>query len=177
MASNEDREFPAPLAAAMAVRLDRIGEDGVDFEPYEAFLGADQTADWLRAWTRNGELSGDDFRVFGQDGTGGNAAFWIVRPGRALAEQPVVFLGSEGETGVVARDLGAFLWLLADGFGPLEASVAHDPEPDWVPRPNRELAAIAEQFAPGSRATAAVVIEQATREFPDFDYIIMKLVR
>ncbi|WP_327403278.1 SMI1/KNR4 family protein [Streptomyces sp. NBC_01288] len=177
MTPNEDREFPAPLAAAMAVRLAWIGEDGVDFEPYDAFLSADETNDWLRACTRNGELNGDDFRVFGQDGSGGNAAFWIVRPGRALAEQPVVFLGSEGETGVVARDLGAFLWLLADGFGPLEASVADDPEPDWVPRPNRELAAIAEQFAPDRRATAAAVIERAAREFPDFDDIIMKLVR
>ncbi|MEV6538584.1 hypothetical protein [Streptomyces sp. NPDC051665] len=66
---------------------------------------------------------------------------------------------------------------MADGFGPLEASVADDPEPDRVPRPNREPAAIAEQFAPDRRATAAVVIDQAPREFPDFEDIIMKPVR
>lgn len=100
-----------------------------------------------------------------------------IRPGRALAEQPVVFLGSEGETGVVARNLGSFLWLLADGFGPWEAATSHEPEPDWVPHPNGELAAIAEQFAALHRATAAVVIDQATREFPDFDDTMMELCR
>ncbi|MFI1353211.1 SMI1/KNR4 family protein [Streptomyces sp. NPDC020898] len=177
MTPTEDRQFPAPFAAAMAVRLDCIGEDGVDFEPYEAFLTADETTDWFRAWTGNGELNGDAFRVFGQDGTGGSAAFWLIRPGRALAEQPVVFLGSEGETGVVARNLGSFLWLLADGFGPWEAASSHEPEPDWVPHSNRELAAIAEQFAPLHRAAAAVVIDQATREFPDFDDTMMELCR
>ncbi|ROQ82752.1 hypothetical protein EDD95_2378 [Streptomyces sp. CEV 2-1] len=68
----------------MAVRLECIGEDRVDFEPYESFLTADETTDWFRAWTGNAELNGDDFRVFGQDGTGGYAAFWLVRPGREL---------------------------------------------------------------------------------------------
>lgn len=38
----------------------------------------------------NGELNGDAFRMFGQDGSGGNAAFWLVRPGRGLVEQPIV---------------------------------------------------------------------------------------
>jgi hypothetical protein len=177
MMSDEDRQFPAPLAAAMAVRLNCIGEDGVEFEPYESFLTAHGTTDWLRAWTNNRELNGDGFRVFGEDGTGGSAAFWLIRPGRALAEQPFIFLGSEGETGVVARNLGAFLWLLADGFGPREAAMSYEPEPDWVPHPNRDLAAIADQFAPDHRAPAATVIEQAAQEFPDFDDSIMELCR
>nr|WP_251691914.1 hypothetical protein [Streptomyces sp. CHD11] len=72
MIANGDRQFPSPLAAAMAVRLECIGEDGVDFEPYESFLTADETTEWFRAWTGNGELNGDAFRVFGQDGTGGS---------------------------------------------------------------------------------------------------------
>ncbi|PSJ30599.1 SMI1/KNR4 family protein [Streptosporangium nondiastaticum] len=177
MTPNEDEQFPPPLAAAMAVRLGCIGEDGVDFEPFEAFLTADETTDWLRSWTGNRELTGDGFRVFGQDGTGGSAAFWLIRPGQALIEQPVVFLGSEGETGVVARHLGAFLWLLADGFGPWEAATSYDPGPDWVARPNHELTSIAERFAPDHRAPAAVVIEQATREFPGFDDYMMALCR
>ncbi|GAA5069658.1 hypothetical protein [Streptomyces similanensis] len=92
-------------------------------------------------------------------------------------EQPVVFLGSEGEAGVVARDPGAFLWLLADGFGPWEAATSYEPEPDWAPQVNRGLVAIAEQFAPDRRASAAAIIAQATREFPDFDATIMKLCR
>ncbi|MGI5517802.1 SMI1/KNR4 family protein [Streptomyces sp. CA-106131] len=177
MIPQEDRQFPAALAAAMAVRLDCIGEDGVDFEPYESFLSADATTDWFRAWTGNSGLDGDAFRVFGQDGTGGCAAFWLVHPGRELVKQPVVFLGSEGETGVVARDLGAFLWLLADGFGPWEAATAHEPEPDWAPQTNEELAAIAQQYAPGCRASAPAIIAQAAQEFPDFDDTVMGLCR
>lgn len=161
----------------MAVRLECIGEDGVDFEPYKSFLTAGETTEWFRAWTGNGELIGDDFRVFGQDGTGGYAAFWLVRPGRELVEQPIVFLGSEGETGVVARDLGAFLWLLADGFGPWEAATSYDPEPGWSPRVNCDLVAIAEQFAPGRCTSAAEIITQAAREFPDFDDTVMRLCR
>ncbi|MFI7364907.1 SMI1/KNR4 family protein [Streptomyces sp. NPDC050149] len=172
-----DRRFPFVLAAAMAVRLECMGEDGVDFEPYESFLSADETTEWFRAWTGNRELNGDDFRVFGQDGTGGYAAFWLVRPGRELAEQPVVFLGSEGETGVVAREMGAFLWLLADGFGPWEAVASYEPESDWAPHANRDLAALAEQFNPGGRASAVVIIARAAQEFPDFDDTIMNLCR
>lgn len=51
----------------------------------------------IQLWTGNGELAGDDLCVFGQDGTGGYAAFWMIRPERFLADQPVVFLGSEGK--------------------------------------------------------------------------------
>ncbi|MEU9982430.1 SMI1/KNR4 family protein [Streptomyces sp. NPDC050856] len=171
----DDLQFPAGLAAAMATRFDYAGGDGVDFEPFTAFLSAEETTDWFRAWTGNGELCGDDFRVFGQDGSGGYAAFWLVRPGLPLADQPVVFLGSEGETGVVARDLGAFLWLLADGFGPWEAVTQY--EPDWTPRPNDELLAVAERFASDQHQPAATVIEQAAAEFPDFDDTIMDLCR
>jgi hypothetical protein len=112
---------------------------------------------------------------FGQDGSGGYAAFWLIRPHRALADQPVVFLGSEGETAVVARDLSDFLWLLADGLGPWEGVDPYDS--DRVSRPSQELTAIAERFAPGRRRSAAAVIEQAAREFPDFDDTIMELCR
>ncbi|APE22211.1 MULTISPECIES: hypothetical protein [Streptomyces] len=177
MIPQDNRQFPAALAAAMKVRLARFGEDGVDFEPRESFLSADETTDWFRAWTGNGDLNGDAFRVFGQDGTGGYAAFWLIRPGRELVEQPVVFLGSEGETGVVARDLGAFLWLLAGGLGPWEAATTYDPEPGWVPRMDEDLAAIAERHAPDRQASAQTIIAEASQEFPDFDDMIMGLCR
>ncbi|MGW8361950.1 SMI1/KNR4 family protein [Streptomyces wedmorensis] len=177
MTPQEDRQFPVALAAAMAVRLDSIGDDGVDFEPYESFLNSDDTTDWFRAWTGNGDLDGDAFRVFGQDGTGGYAAFWLVHPGRELTEQPVVFLGSEGETGVVSRNLGAFLWLLANGLGPCEAATPYAPEPDWTPQINDHLVAIAHQHAPDHRASAPTIITEATQEFPDFDDTIMSLCR
>ncbi|MEU6579041.1 SMI1/KNR4 family protein [Streptomyces sp. NPDC046805] len=173
MGSTDDRQFPAALAAALALPFEYRGGKGVDFEPFSAFLSAEDTTDWFRAWTGNAELNGDDFRVFGQNGSGGYAAFWLVRPRRPLVEQPVVFLGSEGETGVVARDLGAFLWLLAGGYGPWEAITSY--EPDWAPRPNPELVTVAERCAADSQQAAADVIEHATREFPDFDDTMMAL--
>ncbi|MFI7339143.1 SMI1/KNR4 family protein [Streptomyces sp. NPDC050085] len=171
----DDRQFPAALAAAMVSPFDYAGGNGVDFEPFTAFLSAEETTDWFRAWTGNSELDGKGFRVFGQDGSGGYAAFWLVRQGARLADQPVVFLGSEGETGVIARDLGSFLWLLAAGFGPWEAATSY--EPGWTPRQNHDLTAIAERFAPNQRQPARTVIGQAAAEFPHFDDTIMELCR
>ncbi|MFD3570927.1 SMI1/KNR4 family protein [Streptomyces sp. NPDC058671] len=175
MTPTDDRRFPPGIAAAMAVRFEYEEGSGIDFEPFSAFLSAEETTDWFQAWTGNGELTGDDFRVFGQDGTGGYAAFWMVRPGRPVVEQPVVFLGSEGETGVVARDLGSFLWLLAAGYGPWEAATSY--EPDWTPHPHPELTAIAERFAPSHRAPASRVREEAATEFPAFDGYVVDLCR
>jgi hypothetical protein len=171
----DDRQFPEALAAAMAVPFVYADGEGVDFEPFNAFLSAEETTDWFRAWTGNGALNGDDFRVFGQDGTGGYAAFWLVRPSLPPADQPVVFLGSEGETGVVARDLGDFLWVLAGGYGPWEAATSY--EPDRTPRPHPELTAVAERFAPDRGGPAAALIEAAAQEFPDFDDTVMELCR
>jgi hypothetical protein len=170
-----DRRFPAALAAALAQPFDYDDGDGVDFEPFDAFVSAEETTDWFRAWTGNKEISGDAFRVFGMDGTGGYAAFWLIRPGRELADQPVVFLGSEGETGVVARDLPDFLWVLADGVGPYEAVDHYDAGIESCP--NAELVAVAERFAPGRRQPAVTLVGLAREEFPDFDDRIMGLCR
>ncbi|MFJ8473635.1 SMI1/KNR4 family protein [Kitasatospora sp. NPDC094011] len=175
MTETSDRQFPLALAAALAVPFGYDDGRGIDFEPFPEFLSAGDTTDWFRAWTGNTELNGDGFRVFGQDGTGGYAAFWLIRPGKPLTDQPVVFLGSEGETGVLARDLGDFLWLLADGFGPWEAATTY--EPDWAPRPNPQMEAVAQRFAPGRQQPATAVIDRATREFPDFDDTVMGLCR
>ncbi|MFE2721274.1 SMI1/KNR4 family protein [Kitasatospora sp. NPDC059327] len=175
MTPTSDRRLPEALAAALTVPFDHEDGRGIDFEPFPDFLSAEDTTDWLRAWTGNTEVSGDEFRVFGQDGTGGYAAFWLVRPGRPLIDQPVVFLGSEGETCVVARDLGDFLWLLAGGLGPWEAATPYGSDPS--PRPSRRLTAVAERFAPERQRPATAVVERAVREFPDFDDTVMALCR
>ncbi|MFC0843394.1 hypothetical protein ACFH04_06535 [Streptomyces noboritoensis] len=69
------------------------------------------------------------------------------------------------------------MWLLADGFGPWEAATSYEPEPDWSPQADHDLAAIAERFAPERRASAAAIIAQAAQEFPGFDDTVMKLCR
>jgi hypothetical protein len=173
--ATDDRQFPTALAAALAVPFDYDGGEGINFEPFDAFLSVEDTTGWLRAWTGNEELTGDDFRVFGQNGAGGYAAFWLVRPDRPLADQPVVFMGSEGETGVVAADLADFLWVLAAGFGPFEAS--SDYHFDWVPHTSPKRTAVAERFAPDRPRPAEAVIEQAGQEFPNFDDIVFELCR
>jgi hypothetical protein len=173
MLNDEDRKFPSALAAVAGVTFDYDNDDGVDYEPYDEFLSPEETTAWFRAWTGNGEVNGDAFRVFGQDGTGGLVAFWLVRPEKALADQPIAFLGSEGDLGVIARNLRCYLWLLADGFGPFEA-VEY---PDRTSRPNPELTAIAEQYAPGLRQPAKTAIREAMEEFPDFNRVIEELCR
>ncbi|WP_176732554.1 SMI1/KNR4 family protein [Streptomyces sp. MnatMP-M17] len=168
----DDRQLLPALAAVADVPF-HYAEDAADFEPFPAFLSAEETTEWLRAWTRNGEVDGDEFRVFGQDGTGGYAAIWLTRPDRPLADQPVVFLGSEGEAGVIAADLAGFLWLLADGLGPREAVDS----PGQKLCPDAALSAIAERFAPGFRRPASAVIDAAAREFPDFEATVVALCR
>lgn len=175
MTTTDDRQFPVPLAAALAVPFEFEDGEGVDFEPLEEFLSAEETTDWWRSWTDNPELTGDAFRVFGGDASGSHAAFWLVREGAELAAQPVVLLGSEGETAVVARNLGDFLWLLADGSGPVEAaSPYHDTRPS---RPHPALTGIAERHAPGGRHSAVELVRAAAEEFPDFEETVLGLCR
>ncbi|WP_121740337.1 DALR anticodon-binding domain-containing protein [Streptomyces sp. E1N211] len=134
--SGDDRRLPPALAELARTPIDYADGEGIDFEPYDAFDSAEATTEWLRQWTGNPELDGNAFRVFGQDGTGGLAALWRVRTGRPLVEQPVVFLSSEGERGVVAG--------LADHPRVLAATAAHR-APD---RLARHLVAVADALAP-----------------------------
>lgn len=156
------------------VAFDHDGDEDVDYTPYEGFLTAEETTDWFRAWTGNAELDGDAFRVIGQSGSGGYVAFWRIRPGRPVAEQPVVFCGSEGEMCVLAEDLAGFLWFLADGWGPIDVAYPGH----RVPRPSPELAAVAERFAgAGSRRPAAEIQAAAARAFPGFEETVDALCR
>ncbi|MFD5826409.1 SMI1/KNR4 family protein [Lentzea sp. NPDC060358] len=171
MEITDDREFPAALAALGGIdfpweydeEADEAAASNMDYEPYQEFDSAEETTGWIRAWTGNQELTGDAFRVFGQDGTGGLAALWLVRPG-PLTAQPVAFFGSEGEVGVVATSLGEYLWLLAGGVGPLEA-VEFGTDSGV---PNDELRAVAEKYSGSEPRTPAEVLAAAKAEFPDF---------
>ena len=171
--TGDDRRLPPALAAVAEVEFDYDDGEGIDFEPYDAFDSAAETTDWIRHWTGNHELQGDAYRVFGQDGTGGLAALWCARPGRPLAEQPVVFLGSEGERGVIAGNLSDFLWVLADGLGPMEVIEYEQREA----RPNPTLAELAERHATTPRRTAREIVAEAQAEFPSFSEDLDELCR
>ena len=154
-------------------KFDYADGEGIDFEPYSEFLPRDETEAWLRAWTGNDSLDGLEYRVFGQDGSGGYAAFWCVRPNTPVLEQPIVFFGSEGERAVIARNFADYLWLLAGGFGPYEACAS----PDTERAANAEFEAFAAAHAESARKTAAATIAAARGEFPQFDKLVAALCR
>ncbi|MFH8754712.1 SMI1/KNR4 family protein [Streptomyces atroolivaceus] len=178
-----DRAFPAALAEVAGVdfytdRYQIVDEDGdedhrYDFEPDADFKSAEWTTQLFRDWTGNAEADGDAYRVFGQDGAGGRAMIWCARPGHPLTDQPVVFLGSEGECGMVAGSLSDFLWVLADGYGPREAALAVD----LTSAPDELLTRIAERHATTPRRTAEEVVTAARAEFPSFKEDVYALCR
>ena len=166
-----DTMFPPLLTQLHALPFDYADGDGIDFEPYEAFLSARETAEWFRAWTGNRAVDGAAFRVFGQDGTGGYAAFWLADPAADLLDQPVVFFGSEGELGVVAASFHDYLWLLAGGVGPYEAVEGYPGRPDPA------FTRFADTHAASPRQTPADVVERARRAHPAFVETIRALGR
>jgi hypothetical protein len=170
-----DRKLPPVLARLHCLPFDYDEGEGIDFEPYEQFESAKETTGWLRAWTGNAEVEGREFRIFGQDGTGGYAAFWLVREGQPLPEQPIVFFGSEGELGVVARDLSDYLWLLAGGLGPYEA-VANEVKAGSGKK-NAAFTDFAMKHAPEAKKSPSAVVRAARKEFPDFEKTIRALCR
>lgn len=171
-----ERSLPALMKELHQLKFDYADGDGYDFEPFTEFLSESETRDWIRAWTGNDELDGSEFFVFGKDRTGGYAAFWNVRPGAPLIEQPVVFLGSEGKAGVVARNFAEYLWLLAGGLGPSEQIEQPDPAPA-AESVLAELRRFAEAHAGVARMTPCEVARAAQREFPEFDKYIEAMCR
>ncbi|GAA3669241.1 hypothetical protein GCM10022224_036760 [Nonomuraea antimicrobica] len=146
---------------------------GCDFEPFDRFQEPDRAAWWFRLWTGNQEVDGSEFRFFGKTGAGDYVGFWLVRPDAAIIDQPVVYIGSEGEHGVVAGDLGDLLWLFAAGLGPAESFWA----PDSPEQPNETFRAIAERHAPGRRRVPVQIVTAARTEFPQFPDLIDAMCR
>ncbi|WAS95739.1 hypothetical protein [Nannocystis punicea] len=154
--------LPAPLAALHALQ-DSDGLGDIDFE-----MLAELETGGPSAWTGN-PAAEHEFRVFAQDGSGGLVAFWLVHHEdgvtRPLTDQPVVFLGSEGEVGAVATDLADFLHLLAAGIGPYEV-VEYGQTEGEAPQP--AIAELARKFFPdrGER-DATTIITEAQRDYGD----------
>lgn len=168
--SDFDQTFPDLLTQLHEIDVD-FDDDNIDFEPYQEFLSPEDNASWIQSWTGNKSLNGSEYRIFGQDGTGGYVAFWNVRKKKPLLEQPVVFFGSEGEIGIIAKDFYDYLWLLAGGFGPYEAveSKRHKP------KVHVEFTKFAEKNAKDRKRTPKDIIAAAKAEFPKFEADIRAL--
>jgi len=165
--------LPELMQKLHKLEFDYSDGQGIDFEPYETFLSAEETGDWFQAWTGNSDVDGDSFLIFGQDGTGGYAAFWRVRDNEDLLAQPIIFLGSEGELGIVSQNFSDYLWLLASGHGPYEA-IAY---PDDEKSPNLEFLEFAKQNATTPQSKPTEIIARAQAEFADFEEHILSLCK
>ncbi|GAA3954307.1 hypothetical protein GCM10023085_41000 [Actinomadura viridis] len=174
-----DLALPIALAEVLEIGFEWEWDEeadearGCDFQPYERFEAPERTAGWFRLWTGNDEVDGSQFRFFGSTGSGDYVGLWLVRPDAPITEQPVVYLGSEGECGVIARDLGDLLWLFAYGLGPQEAFT----DPGHGGQPNEAFQAIAERYAPGRSRSAKEIVAAAQGEFPEFSDLIDDMCR
>jgi hypothetical protein len=157
--------MPLLLQELHQLEFDYDDGEGIDFEPYSKFLSAKDTREWIQAWTGNKTLDGADYKVFGQDGTGGYAVIWLVHPSQDLLEQPIVFFGSEGELGVVAVSFAEYLWLLAAGLGPLEA-ISYSGEKR---KANAQFTAFAQRVALKHKSTPSKILARAKAAFPTFE--------
>jgi hypothetical protein len=175
----EDLALPTALVEVAQVGFEWEWDEetdeahGCDFELYDRFEEPDRTAWWFRLWTGNQEVDGSEFRFFGTTGAGDYTGFWLVRPDVAITDQPVVHIGSEGERGVIARDLSDLLWLFAAGLGPAEAFT----DSDSPAQPNEAFHTIAERHAPGRRRAPAQIVTSARAEFPHFSDLIDAMCR
>lgn len=169
--NNWDIAFPSPLSKLNKLDYDFADGEGIDFEPFTSFLSAKETSDWFQAWTGNQEVDGSEFRIFGQDGTGGYAAFWLRDSVKQLLEQPIVFLGSEGEIGVVAIEFQHYMWLLASGIGACEAVEF----PTVTREPNELFMAFAKEHSLISPLTREEILADASSINTEFKEKIQSL--
>lgn len=165
--------LPSLMSELHKLEFDYADGEGIDFEPYSAFMSADKTSNWFRAWTGNDEVDGSEFRVFGQDGTGGYAAFWLTDPSRDVLEQPIVFLGSEGEAELIAANFYEYLWLLAAGFG-LREAVAY---PGLEREPSGSFVGFAKKHSAIGPLRPEQVLATAKSRHPGFTERVQSLCR
>jgi hypothetical protein len=160
-----DWTMPDIVKALHRLKFDYDHGNGMDFEPFQNFLSEEETREWIYAWTGNPTLDGKEYRIFGQDGSGGYAMFWCVRPNATLLEQPIVFFGSEGDVGVLASSFADYLWLLAGGLGPCEIVNRRQSRSSSHP----EFTAFAIAHAAANQALPSEILAKARVEFPNFE--------
>lgn len=159
--------FPKLLELVNDLPYEYRDGEGFDYEPYEQFLDSVETQCWVRAWTDNPLATGDQFLFFGQDGSGGLTGIWKTNAGADLLDQPIVFLGSEGETRVISKNFSDYLWLLASGHSGVETEYLSDEK-----EPEEVFVQFAEQHASTPQRQASVIIADAHDLYPGFeDYI------
>jgi hypothetical protein len=164
----ERAEWVMPTALTDLLALD--GDYGeLEFEMFARFEEPQETAEWLRLWSGEATVPSARLRVFAQDFTGGKVALWRSATERPLAEDPVVFFGSEGACGVVAKDLADFFVLFAGGVGPMEVveQGVQELSGDVLPL-SKVKALVATHFPLAAERTVPQALADAKRAGADF---------
>ncbi|MBD8088995.1 SMI1/KNR4 family protein [Pseudomonas fluorescens] len=149
--------FPPILAELHKLPFEHKDGDGIDFEPFQDFLDASKVESFLKEWTGNDEIKADNFAVFGRDSFGGLVGFWIIDTEKAVEDQPIIFLGLEGEHMVAANNLDDYLWLLAGNHGAREA---HEFIHDHLPH-DENFTRFAEQHSSSEKRPPSVIVREA----------------
>lgn len=166
--------YPDALTELHRLYVGRAWDVSVlDVEIFDRFRDA---VGWVSQWRRRPSPDAEDLRMFGREGAGGRLFLWLptrdvmgVRPDTPLEQCRVVFLGSEGQTEVVAKTLGDFVVLLGHGFSPWQIQYFGTPswsrKVDAPPVPNAPIRALVDRFFPTLADRApAVIIEEARRD-------------
>ncbi|MDP9794968.1 hypothetical protein J2S43_003480 [Catenuloplanes nepalensis] len=126
---------------------------------------------WLAEFQHWHDFEPDD--MSGVTVPAGWPGFWIRQPDAGVEDQPIVFLGSEGEIAVIAQNLGDYLWLLAGGVGPLEP--IHGSEGD--PKPIPILITLAQQYTGIAERPVEAVLATARTRVPELTAFIESVCR
>lgn len=156
--------FPDLLNKLHQLDFDYADGDGIDFEPYQNFMPQHEVNQSIESWAETSQADGSLLLIFGQDGTGGHAAFWMVNQDKDILDQPIVFLGSEGNVGVVAKNFDDYLWLLAQNHGPFEAIEY----PEDTSRTNNDFLNFAKQHSRSTLRPVLEIINDAQSSYPHF---------
>ena len=144
---------------------------GVDFRPFDEFVCPAETQAWIQNWTGNQALTGEQFLFFGRDSTGGYSGIWQAIAGADVLDQPIIFLGSDGDAAVIAKNFSDYLWLLAYCHTGCEVCtfVQDDMAPDPV------FLTFAEKHASTERRLPSAIVAEANALHPDFEGYIERL--
>lgn len=152
-----------------------VGAEHSEFELCDPAESDDNIEAWLGALPSDGTR----FIVFAQDGMGSLFCSWL-RPGHDDVETaPVVYLGSEGELGVLGKDPAAFLEFVASGmtfdghggsfFDPLESETDEDYAAELRERRVKVVKFVEQQTGKQSLRHPDAVRAEAEAAFPDLE--------
>lgn len=147
-------KFPGNLTKCFDKDLYLMFLDGFEFVP-------DFDSEDFTAWFRTPATDHRNYLCrFAQEGTGGLFCFWNKDGGDDYSNSPVIYLGSEGERGVAARNFDDFLRVLSSGFILFSLVFAgkqyHFSEAEEDPEEKKENQATFDEFVSWLRAECSI---------------------